>query len=429
MTMKTSLSNADERTRRAFLAHSASTLLGVGLTGSALALEKGSTLRQAATAKRVIYLYMSGGMSHLDTFDVKPGAEVMGSTKAIQTAAEGVQISEYFPRLAKEARKVAFINSLLSASGAHEQADYLMHTSYAMRGTIKHPAMGAWLLKMQDRLNPTLPGNVLIGGGSRHPAGGFFEGKFQPLAINNPEAGLQNVKTRFKGGEFEFRYGLTQELASGFREKYQARKDVRAYTEMYEDAVKLMKSEDLAAFDLTKEDPKVRDRYGRSRFGQGCLLARRLVEKDVRFVEVNLGGWDTHVSNFVKTPQICETLDQGLAALLGDLKQRGLLDDTLVVLTSEFGRTPAINQNAGRDHYPQAFSGLMAGGGIVGGRRYGKTDELGANVVEDAVSVFDFNATIGYALGLPLDEITYSPSKRPFTVAADGKPAVKLFEA
>ena len=431
--MKTSLHHSSEMSRRSFAAKTASTFLGVGLAPSltrpAFAARDGSALKQVATAKRVIYLYMNGGMSHLDTFDVKPGAETMGPTKAIDTSAEGVQISEYLPRLAKQAHHLAIINSMLSASGAHQQANYLMHTSYALRGTIKHPAMGAWLLKFHDRLNPTLPGNVVIGGGSRHPGGGFFEGKFQPLLVNNPERGLQNVKTGFKDEDFAFRYELSQELATDFRERYEGIKGVRAYTEMYDDAVTLMQSEDLAAFDLTREKDAIRDRYGRNNFGQGCLLARRLIENDVRFVEVTLGSWDTHTSNFVRTPQLCETLDQGFSALLVDLEQRGLLEDTLVVLTSEFGRTPRINQNVGRDHYPQAFSGVMAGGGIVGGRRFGKSDETGENVIEDPVSVFDFNASIGYALGLPLDQILYSPTKRPFTAANDGTPVTRLFAA
>ncbi|MCB1235120.1 MAG: DUF1501 domain-containing protein, partial [Verrucomicrobiae bacterium] len=401
--MKKLLNQSSDITRRNFAVQAASTFLGVGLApglGGRLfgaddrpfeAGKGASNLRQAATAKRVIYLYMSGGMSHLDTFDPKPGAETMGPTKAIDTNVAGVQISEYLPKLAKKANLMNIVNSMLSASGAHEQANYLIHTSYALRGTIKHPAMGAWLLKFKDRLNPTLPGSVVIGGGSRHPGGGFFEAKFAPLLVNNPAAGLQNVKARFAENDFDFRYGLSQELAGEFRQRYQEVKGVRAYTEMYDDAVTLMKSADLSAFDLTQESDAVRKSYGEGNFGQGCLLARRLVENDVRFVEVNLGSWDTHTSNFVRTPELCQQLDQGFAALLGDLESRGLLNDTLVVLASEFGRTPKINQNVGRDHYPQAFSGVLAGGGIVGGRKWGKTDATGENVVEDAVSVFDFN--------------------------------------
>jgi uncharacterized protein (DUF1501 family) len=168
------------------------------------------------------------------------------------------------------------------------------------------------------------------------------------------------------------------------------------------------------------------DLYGNDSFGQGCLLARRLVEHGVRFVEVNLGGWDMHQDIYTRLPEKLSTLDQGLGALLGDLDGRGLLEDTLVVLTSEFGRTPKINQNSGRDHYPKAFSSVLWGGGVNGGQVYGKTDK-GIEVTENKVTVPDFNATIAYALGLPLDTVLYSPSKRPFTVADKGQPVTALF--
>ena len=161
----------------------------------------------------------------------------------------------------------------------------------------------------------------------------------------------------------------------------------------------------------------MREAYGDDAFGQGCLLARRLVENNVRFVEVSLGGWDTHQGNFVRVPERCDILDRGLATLLEDLHRRGLLDETLVVVATEFGRTPDINQNVGRDHYPKAFSCMLAGGGVKGGTIYGKTDKEGREVAENKVMVPDLNATIGYGLGLPLDHVLYSPSKRPFTVA------------
>jgi uncharacterized protein (DUF1501 family) len=196
---------------------------------------------------------------------------------------------------------------------------------------------------------------------------------------------------------------------------------------MYDDAVKLMRSKDLAAFDLTAEPEAIKERYGKNPFGQGCLLARRLLEHGVSFVEVNMGGWDTHNSNFVNVPEKAGVLDAALSTLLGDLERRGLLDDTLVVLATEFGRTPEINTNEGRDHHPQAFTCLLAGGGIKGGTLYGKTDERGAKILENPVTVTDFNATIGYALGLPLDQVLYSPSMRPFTLADKGKPVVELF--
>lgn len=433
--MKELLNQSDEFSRRRFLNGAASAFLGVGMlpvasrffAGNAFgAGENASTARQIATARRVVYLYMSGGMSHLDTLDVKPGAETQGPTRAIDSSADGIRISEYLPQLARHMHHGAIVSSLMSKTGAHEQGNYLMHTSYEMRGTIKHPALGAWMLKHMGKDNPTLPPSVVIGGGSRHPGAGFFESRFGPVMIGDPNRGLQNVKSRVGEDDFSYRLGLTEKLSQGFRERY-ARKDVRAYASMYEDAVRLMESPDLEAFDLAKESKETRESYGDDRFGQGCLLARRLLESGVRFVEVTLGGWDTHQANFVRVPERCDILDRGISALISDLEVRGMLQDTLVVLASEFGRTPQINQNVGRDHYPKAFSGLLLGGGIRGGQRYGKTDETGENVVEGLVGPADFNATIGYALGLPLDQVLYSPSKRPFTVAHDGKPITELF--
>ncbi len=431
------LRKSDELTRRNFVAGAAKTLLGVStvpasmlFSGSVVAAGKGaSPLKQVATANRVIYLYLRGGMSHLDTLDPKPGNDVMGPTKTIQTKADGIQLGEYLPRLARRTDKVAILRSLTSTQGAHKQGDYMMHTSYELRSSIRHPAMGAWLLKFQPKHHPSLPGNVVIGNGSQHPGAGFFESKLQPLMINNPQTGLQNSAPlgRFADEEvFRQHIEMAAKLDSEFVRRYDQRK-VRAYSDMYDDALRLMRSEDLAAFDLEQEPEGLRERYGKNPFGQGVLLARRLAEYGVRHIEVSSGGWDTHNGNFVNLPQRAEELDQALAALLDDLNRRGLLRDTLVVLATEFGRTPEINQNEGRDHHPQAFSVLMAGGGIQGGITYGATDERGANVTENKITIPDFNATIGYALGLPLDHVLYSPSMRPFTLADKGKPVVQLF--
>ena len=195
---------------------------------------------------------------------------------------------------------------------------------------------------------------------------------------------------------------------------------------MYRDAVKLMTSEDLKAFDINLEPTDIRETYGDNGFGQGLLLARRLVENNVRFVEVQLGGWDTHSNNFTSVANRAATVDRALSALIGDLEPRGLLDETLIVLATEFGRTPRINQNEGRDHWPRAFSGLMAGGGSKGGQAYGKTDKTGARCAENPVAVPDFNATIATALGLPIGHKLYSPSGRPFKVANSGEPVMDI---
>ncbi len=423
-----------EISRRDFAAKTASSLLGVGLLGSYMngksygAFENSSKLKQVATAKNVIYLYMSGGQSHMDTWDPKEGVETAGPTKPIKTSADGVRISEYLPLSAQQMHHACVINSLTSTQGAHEQGNYMMHTSYDLRGTIRHPAMGAWLNVFQGGGNSTLPNFVFIGNDSRHPGSGFFPAQFSPLYVSNPENGLKNVKLQPGLTEERFvkRMGLADELDQDFRATFPHR-NVKAYSDMYDNAMSMMKSEDLKAFDLTEEPEDLRKAYGKEAFGQGCLLARRLVERGVRFVEVSLGGWDTHAANFVRVPELCDTLDKGLATLLQDLNARGLLKDTLVVLTSEFGRTPDINQNVGRDHYPKAFSAVLAGGGIAGGVTYGKTDKEGREVAENKVQISDFNATIAYALGLPLDQVIYSPSKRPFTIADKGQPITSLF--
>jgi len=415
-------------TRRRFISRAAKSLLGTSLlthplNGSAIA----ATGRRKPTARNVIYLYMGGGLSQLDSFDPKPEAapEVRGNTDAIQTNADGVIISEYFPQLAQQMDKATLVRSVNSTQGAHEQGDYYMRTSYTLRGTIRHPQLGAWMLKHEGRTNRTLPGAVTInsaGGGA-----GFLESKYAALGIGDPGDGLKN-STRpehLSQVEFEDRLKLCDAFDTAFHNRYN-QKHVRAYNDMYDDAVRLMKSEDLKAFDLDSEAEGIRDAYGRNSFGQGCLLARRLIEHDVRFVEVKLSGWDNHNNIYSGFDNRCNKLDQGLATLLADLERRGLLEETIVAVTTEFGRTPVLNINDGRDHFPRAFSCLLAGGGIPGGRAYGKTDENGSEVIEDKISIPNFNATIAYALGLPLDKVIYSPSKRPFTVADNGQPALDL---
>ena len=427
---------SDEFSRRRFMEATAKSFLGVGALGlttrpqsanAALGPNLGIPPRVSA-AKQVIYLYMSGGMTHLDTFDTKPGHENQGQTKTIDTNVDGLRISEYFPSLANHADKLAIIRSMTSTAGAHQQANYLMHTSYETRATIRHPGIGAWALKFNGRLNPNLPGSVFVGGDSRiNGGGGFFEPEYEPLTINDPKSGLKNSKRRGVSEEmFNHRLDLAKKFDAEFHQTYNV-KQVRAYSQMYDDAVRIMTSKDLEAFDLSKEDEATRERYGDDAFGQGCLLARRLIEHDVRAVEVSFGGWDMHNNVFISAPEKCAILDKAYAALLDDLDKRGKLEDTVVVLTTEFGRTPRINQNAGRDHYPKAFSSVLAGGGLKGGIAYGKTDEGGENAIENPVRIQDFNATIAYSLGLPLDQVLFSPSKRPFTVAHKGKPVLDLF--
>ena len=414
--------------RRRFLELAAGSFLGVTAHHSFGAAGEKSTIPQMADpAKQLIYLYMEGGMSHIDTFDLKTGHENQGSTRPINTNVDGIRVSSHLPNLARHANKLCVINSLTSTAGDHEKGNYFMHTSYQQRATIRHPGIGSWYHKLKGKINPTLPASVFIGRESRfHGSGGFFEPEFEPLAINEPESGLKYAQALVEKERFDRRLDLANDIDAEFLKRYHS-KPIRAYGHMYEDAVRLMDSPDLAAFNIHKEDDKTKERYGSEPFAQGCLLARRLIERNVRSVEVSFGGWDTHQNNFTSLPELCHTMDQAVAALLDDLDRVGKLKDTIVVLTTEFGRTPQINQNIGRDHYPQAFTSVLAGGGFKGGYVHGKTSKGGEEVIEGSMTIPDFNASIAHALGIPVDHVLYSPTVRPFTVAHKGKPQLGLF--
>ena len=425
---------ADEITRRHFITNAARTYLGVHLLpmlGASLASAAPTGAAAAAKAKHVIYLFMAGGMSHLDTFDPKPKRKaVMGPTETIPTSSDDIQIGHYLSHTAKVMDECCVINSMNSKQGAHEQGSYIMHTSYNMLGTIRHPSLGSWVLKLGGRLHPELPGFVAVNTSPELTGGGFFGAKYAAAPIGNPEEGLQDCRRPAEVAEEDFarRLALADKLNRRFHQRY-PNTDVGSYEELYQEATRLMHSKDLAAFDLSQESQATRNLYGKGRFAQGCLLARRLVQHGVRFVEVQLGGWDTHYDNFTGVAGRCREFDQAFAALITDLKKTGKLADTLVVVATEFGRTPEIKSehSDGRDHHPGAFSCLLAGAGIKGGMRYGETDATGNKVRKDPVSVQDFNATIAHALGLPHDLVLMSPSKRPFRMADTGKPILNVF--
>jgi len=433
MNMKNLIRSADEPTRRTFVTGMAQSLLGAGTLATfgprALAQtlqdpqgpQTGPMVLGRATAKHVIYLFMRGGMSHLDTFDPKPGKATQGPVEALRTRASGLLLGQYFPKLAEQADKVCIVSSMTSKQGAHPQAQYLMRTSYELRGTIQHPSLGAWCHHLGGRHNPMLPGHVILGGGPDLPGAGFFPPEFQPLPIGSAEDGLQNASLP-KGVDderFQRRLQKLGELDRAFADRH-GQRSVQAYSKAYLEAVKLMRSSDLVAFDLDLEPQSMHQAYGQNQFGAGCLLARRLVEHGVRYVEVMADGWDTHADNFDRLADLTPAIDQGLSALLADLDARGLLQSTMVVLASEFGRTPDIDQDQGRNHYPKAFSALLAGGGVRGGQRFGATDAEGREVITEPTSIQDLNATIAHACGIPTDHVITSPSGRPFKVADKG---------
>lgn len=417
-----------ETSRRWFLQRFIQAALGVRLLKAAPQASAGEVTK--ARAKNVIYIYMRGGISHIDTFDPKPGRPEMGGVEAIDTSALGVQVGAWFPQLARQMHHVALVRSLTSTQGVHERGNYLAHTGYFQTPTISHPALGAWALRRLGSENPLLPGNILINGSPQHPGCGYMPPEFAPLPIVDPSAGLQNaaLPERVAPTDFARRTELAQSLSADYLQRTPYR-TADAYRKSHEAAVGLMQSRDLKAFDITQEDRRSRESYGSHTFGQACLLARRLVEHGVRFIEVEEGqNWDTHNDHLAAMRKMTPSADQTLAALLADLHDRGLLETTLVVLATEFGRTPQISETtAGRGHHPAAFSWWLAGGGIRGGIVYGQTEPSGERVSDQPVTMPDFNATIAQALGIDLKQPEISPSGRPFTVANDGQPISKLF--
>lgn len=418
--------------RRVFLARAAKRCLGVSFlaaTGGGLrASETARAVAGGGKAKAVIYLFMDGAMSHLDTFDPKPGSSSQDDTQVTQTRIPGVVFGDALKRLAYVSDKLAVIRSLTTETGAHEQGRYLMRTAYKPLNSIRHPGLGAWYLHANRTRLDDLPGNVLVGNGNEHPGAGFLEPKLAPVPVANPQKGLENVKSPgyLPETEFQSRMRLINQFDRNFRALFKDA-NVEAYNQMYRDAVDLMGSERLRVFDITSEPEKIHEAYGDGQLGQGCLLARRLVEEGVPFVEVNYGGWDMHQTLWDRLPEKASDLDKAMGSLIRDLDSRGMLDETLVVLATEFGRSPTINENAGRDHHPGVFSGVLAGGGIRGGQVYGSSDSEGSGVDDGYCSVMAFNATIAHAAGLPLEEEFYAPNGRPFRIANGGTPIAQLF--
>jgi hypothetical protein len=414
--------------RRRFMERFAHGFYGVGIASMAGNTAVAGTY--AGRAKQVIAINLRGGLSHVDTFDPKPGKDVMAGVQAIPTSADGVQVSEWFPRLARQMHHVALVRSMTSTQGVHERGAYLAQTSYFQTPTIGHPSLGTWTIQKLGTGNARLPGFVLVNGSPQHPGSGFMGSHLAPLPIIDPAAGLQDSAPF--AGETDADFARRDALAHTLSGRFSARvgnHTASAYGKLHDEAVNLMRSKDLSAFDISREPEHLAAAYGLHTFGKGCLLARRLIEHGVRFVEVSdEHNWDTHNDHVVQMNQYTPPTDQTLAALLVDLHDRGLLGSTLVIMTTEFGRSPEINPvTAGRGHHPGAFTWWLAGGGIKGGIAYGASDATGTRVADKPVTMPDFNATVATALGIDIAANEIAPSGRPFTIANDGKPVLELF--
>jgi hypothetical protein len=370
--------------------------------------------------KACILLWMNGGPSHIDTWDPKPGRKTGGSFKAIKTRTPDVQICEHLPRIAEISDRLAIIRGMTSREGNHQRARYLMHTGYVPNPTVMHPSLGGWMSEEVGDPDYDLPMFVSVNGPSL--GAGFLGVQYGPFVVQNAKKPPQNVTypRNVDGDRFNRRQAALDWMEQRF-DSQSGDSKVGGRRAVYAKSVRLMHSPRLSTFNIAEEPASTLAAYGDTDFGRGCLMARRLVEQGVRFVEVVLDGWDTHQDNFSRTTDLMKALDPGMSALIKDLEQRKLLDSTLVMWMGEFGRTPTINPNDGRDHFPQAWSAVLAGAGIRHGIVRGQTDTDGTKVVANAVGVPDFFATVATALGLDPTKSKETPAGRPISISDSGK--------
>jgi hypothetical protein len=360
---------------------------------------------------------MNGGPSHLDTFDLKSA----GSWRPIATRAPAIQICEHLPQLADVADRLCLLRGMTSKEGNHERARHLLHTGYSPNPTVSYPALGSWVNEELGDPRSDLPGFVSIDGPAA--GAGFLGVQHDPFVVLDPAQPPDDTDYPRDVGFVRFvrRRGALESLEAGFAAETRDLK-IDQRRSVYAKAVRMMYSPRLKAFELGDEPDRLRAAYGDSDFGRGCLMARRLVEAGVKFVEVELDGWDTHQNNFDRTRTLMRTLDPAMATLIRDLESRSLFDSTLVVWAGDFGRTPKINENEGRDHFPQAWSVVLAGGGVRGGLVHGATDGEGGKVVEHPTSVPDLMATLAVQLGLDPERAKVAPVGRPIAVTDRGRP-------
>jgi hypothetical protein len=373
-----------------------------------------------AQAEAVIVLWLAGAPSQFETFSPKPRSKSGGGTKAIKTNASGIEIAENLPMVAQQMDKVTLIRTLTSKEGNHNRASYLMHTSYPPTGVVKHPSFGAITAKeLGGAKEFDLPYFVSLSGPSYSAE--FLGKEFSPYVIKDVNKPLQNINkhTGIDNERFAERIQLLNDIESNFYNQ-KGLDDIKEHQIIYDKSIKMMNSPLIKAFDISEESETLKQAYGNNDFGKGCLMARRLVEAGVKFAEVTLDGWDTHQDNFSRTKNLCKQLDPAFSSLIKDLSERGMLDKTLILCLGEFGRTPNINANEGRDHYPDAFACAVAGGGFKGGKVYGETNDDGNKIVSNPLTPENLFATLCFQLGIDYNKMNYSPQGRPLKYVNNG---------
>src|SRR5215212_5666572 len=406
-------------------------LRGIGLGAAGLAAVSFTdmlALQAEELRKRqmaCILLWMAGGPSQMETFDPKPDHANGGGLKPIDTAVPGIRIAPGWDRLAKVMADVALVRSMTNKEGNHERATYQLHTGYAPSGTVKLPSFGCVSANELGDPKFDLPHIVSVGGPTI--GAGMLGVSLEPFVVQDPTKPPANAIPPVNAGRFSRRLGLMHALEQGAFERTGGADRVKDHTALYRQTASMVLSPRMKAFDLEGEDAKVRASYGRTPFGQGCLLARRLVQAGVTFVEVRSGGWDTHQQSAERVATNAGQVDPGFASLVSDLKSRGMLDRTLVIWMGEFGRTPKINPNAGRDHFPRVFNVALAGGGVKGGQVIGASSADGTEVKDHPIAVNDLLASFCHSLKIDPAKENMSPLGRPIKIVDGGKVVKQLF--
>lgn len=412
--------------RRDFLKQSTALGLAAGaMNWTDVITSQADELRSRGMA--CILLFMQGAPSQFETWSPLPRHANGGETKAIPTSVAGIEISENMPHCAKAMSDLALIRSVTSKEGNHQRATYLLHHGYLPVGGVKHPTLGANVAEQIGDAASELPSFVQIGGKMPNSGGGGLLGiDYDPLVLQSATRPPANTELSAGANRYARRLRLLESMEGGFAAAGGSQV-VADQHKLMRRAAEMIQSPKMEAFDLSREDEKLRTAYGEGDFAAGCMMARRLVERGVTFVEVWSRGWDTHFDNFARTRDLCGQVDQPTAQLIADLKQRGMLDRTLVIWMGEFGRTPRINPRAGRDHYPKAFSVALAGGGVRGGQVIGRVDESGTEVADRPVLVTDLFRSIYHGLGIDPEVERVASNGRPIKIVDGGKVVNELF--
>jgi hypothetical protein len=432
--------------RRELLRLGAAGVVGYSMSGWLEALASDAATHPQRR-KACILLWMTGGPSQTDTFDLKPGHVNGGPFREIPTSVPGIRISEHLPKIASNMQDMAIIRTMSSREGDHGRATFFLRTGYLPQGPVQFPTLGSLVSRELGRDDSPLPNFVSIAPFRQFsPAAygpGFLGPQYAPLLVgdsgnnqfvvqqpgqNDYERALQvqdlQPPAEVVAAHVNSRIGLLEDMERDFVARHPG-VSAQSHRAAYERAVRLMRTAAAAAFNLSEEPARLRDAYGRNQFGQGCLLARRLIERGVPFIEVSLGGfnnnafaWDTHQNNFDAVQRLSGILDPAWGTLMEDLRTRGMLDSTLIVWMGEFGRTPRINPQRGRDHFPNAWTTVLAGGGIRGGRIIGRTSADGTTIEGGRpISVPDFIATVCRTLGIDPMRQNMSNVGRPIRIA------------